>query len=249
MRSEKATTRQNHRPIRAALGVFAVLCVAVTATACKPSKEAEAESDISVPEPNLGSCRLNMPSNTVTIVYDTYGGSRQSNYRLLEHPATHLGRQPITVPKRDGPVLVVVAAYAPTEWDLKIEPGASIVGVIAMGYEPQIVSNVPAVVDVGFSSHGGGVGEGCPTQLHWSSGAGDLKTQISPFLLKYGRRVDEYYSPEARKCDLIDCGEKASGPWMRTSGPAPAATQPGLVRTSAALISAGEAQRVLKNRQ
>ena len=64
---------------------------------------------------------------------------------------------------RPGPVVLVLAAYEPTDWTLKLGPGATLASVSAYGMHLQSVTGVPAGVPVDSNSIcTGGNGGNCP---------------------------------------------------------------------------------------
>jgi hypothetical protein len=193
------------------------------------------------PAPDLGSCRLPLPSNATTIAYYTYGGPESSKYRLFHEPYTYLGRQPVVIPKRETPIFVVLVSYGPTEWDLRIQPDAKVAGVLVLGYQDQIVSNMPAATPIGFSIFTGEHGNECPTSSSWW--ASKSLTEVLPQMLnrEFGRRMNEYYNSGYQDCSYFLCERSpkiATQPepsfWSRLFG----GEKPpeGVVRTSARLI-------------
>ncbi len=175
------------------------------------------------PAGDLGSCGVYLPPKTVTIVYDTYGGGLPSKYRLLDEPNSYLGRTEITVPKKDAPLFLVLAAYSATEWDLNIQPGAQIAEILVLGYHHQIVSHVPPKTEVGFSIFVGGTGRDCPKGVYWSDH--DLASKLRPMLnVRFSRRIDEYYRSSSEECVKAGClgfskAVKPSGSfWSRLFG-------------------------------
>ncbi|MCC8982997.1 hypothetical protein [Bradyrhizobium acaciae] len=223
--------------VAALLGVAALVTV--------PSSPALAAAD-EPPAPNLGSCRLNLPRDVTTIVYYTYGGSVASRYRLFHEQDTHLGRQPIVVPKRDKRLFIVLVSYGPTEWDLRIDPGADVAGALVLGYRDQIVSNLPANTRLGFSIFdGGGKGLDCPTSKSgWSD---DMKALSAMLNAEFSHYPDEHYNSGYEDCSYFLCqrsGKVADKPkpsfWARMFGGAkaeePAPKTDSVIRTSARLI-------------
>lgn len=156
------------------------------------------------PVESLGSCTVWMPPETTTIVYKTYGGGLTSKYRLLEEPNGYLGRTQITVPKRNGPLFLILSAYNPTQWELNIEPGAQIAAILVLGYHHQIVSHVPPRTEVGFSIFVGGTGQDCPRGDILTNN--DLMVPLRPLLnARFSRKVDEYYVAEWEECAKKGC--------------------------------------------
>jgi hypothetical protein len=192
--------------------------------------------------PDLGSCRMRLPRNATTIAYYTYGGSKSSRYRLFYEPDTYLGRQPVVIPKRETPIFVVLVSYGPTEWDLRIEPKAEVAGVLVLGYQDQIVSNIPAATSIGFSIYTGEHGQECPTSSSWW--ADKSLVEVLPRMLnnEFGRELNEYYNSAHQDCSYFLCerspkkiaAEPAPSFWSRLFGGE--AKPEGVVRTSARLI-------------
>lgn len=200
----------------------------VGAASVEPAREAH----LTIPQASLGACRFQIPHDAVAIRYDAFGGGARSNYRLAAEPGAYLGRAPITIPKRDAPVYVILSSYGPTEWDLKIEPGARIAAVLAVGFRSQIVSNVPPQTEVAFSTVEDGAGEGCPALTFE-----DPIAQFQPVLPGSGQLVDEHYREGPDTCAMIACISARDS----MSGARPPATPASLVRTSANLVSADDA--------
>jgi len=195
-----------------------------------------------LPTPDLGSCRFRLPPNATTLAYYTYGGSKASKYRLFHEPNTYLGRQPVVIPKRETPIFVVLVSYGPTEWDLRIEPEAKVAAVLVLGYQDQIVSNIPEATSIAFSIHTGEHGRECPTSSSWW--ANESLTVVLPRMLnlEFGRRMNEYYNSAHQDCSYFLCERSAkiaAGPapsfWSRVFGGE--AKPEGVVRTSARLTS------------
>jgi hypothetical protein len=193
-----------------------------------------------LPTPNLGSCRFPLPRNATTIAYYTYGGSQSSKYRLFHEPNTHLGRQPVIIPKRDTPTFVVLVSYGPTEWDLRIQPEAAVAGVLVLGYRDQIVSSIPEATSIGFSIYTGEHGRDCPTSSSWW--ADKSLTDVLPRMLniEFGRPMNEYYNSGHQDCRYFLCerspnidARPAPSFWSRLFG---GVKPEGVVRTSARLI-------------
>lgn len=224
--------------------VAALLGMATLVTV--PSSPALAAAE-EPPAPSLGSCWMSLPKQVTTIVYYTYGGSMASRYRLFYEQQTHLGRQPIVVPKRDKPLFIVLVSYGPTEWDLRIDPGAEVAGALVLGYRDQIVSNLPANTRLGFSIFTGGNGHDCPTRKSWWADD-NLTKVLSPMLYAdFSHYPDEYYNSGYEDCSYFLCerSRKAADKpqpsfWARMFGSAkaeePAAKTGGVVRTSARLV-------------
>jgi len=231
------------RLFRIAPRAIAALAVALAASGCKPKPKAE----LPLPQASLGSCRFSIPQNATVILYDTYGGGMKSNYRAADRPITYMGRQLVKIPKRGGPVFALLASSGATEWALVFEPGATLAGVLAYGGDTQVITNVPKGTMVGFSNHDG-AGEGCPGGAGWDSNGGTVAS-ITPFLNRYGLRINERYRPETRDCEMIACAgkfeqQKFDGPYRSTGGdPAPAPVPAELMRASARLVSAEAVQR------
>lgn len=219
--------------VAALLGMAALVAVPALAAADEP------------PAPNLGSCWLNLPKDVTTIIYYTYGGSKASRYRLFHEQDTNLSRQPIVVPKRDKPLFIVLVSYGPTEWDLRIDPGAEVAGALVLGYRDQIVSNLPANTRLGFSIFTGGNGHDCPTRKSWW---GDDLKALSPMLnAEFSHYPNEQYNSGYEDCSYFLCersGKIADKPgpsfWARMFGSAKAEEEApktnGVIRTSARLI-------------
>jgi hypothetical protein len=201
-----------------------------------------------LPTPDLGSCWLRLPANSTTIAYYTYGGSKSSKYRLFYEQNTYLGRQPVVIPKRETPIFVVLVSYGPTEWDLRIEPEAKVAGVLVLGYQDQIVSNIPEATPIGFSIYTGAHGRDCPTSSSWW--ASSSLTEVLPPMLnrEFSRRMNEYYNSGYQDCSYFLCDRSpriAAMPtpsfWSRLFGgakPEDAWVSPGgVVRTSARLVA------------
>ena len=194
-----------------------------------------------LPAPDLGSCRLQLPRNSTTIAYYTYGGSQTSKYQLFYEPGAYLGRQPIVIPKRETPIFVVLVSYGPTEWDLRIQPEAEVAAVLVLGYQDQIVSNIPEATSIGFSIYTGEHGQDCPTSSSWW--ASKSLTEVLPRMLdrEFSRRLNEYYNSGYEDCSYFLCerspkiaAKPPSSFWSRLFGEA---KPEGVVRTSARLIS------------
>lgn len=200
------------------------------------------------PQSDLGTCRFNLPKKVTTIVYDTYGGGLPSKYRLEAQPHTYLGRQEVRIPKRDTPVFLVFSSYGPTEWDLRIDPGAQIAAILVVGTNDQIVSNIPPKTDVAFSTLASGAGWDCPTGVTWTDQ--DLQSKLRPMLdNEFSRPIDEYYRRSSGECVYVGCGGDANWQgkseakpsvslWSRMFGPSqpPMAKVAGEVRTSGPLL-------------
>jgi hypothetical protein len=193
-----------------------------------------------VPTPDLGSCRFQLPRNASTIAYYTYGGSQASKYRLFYEPNTYLGRQPVVIPKRETPIFVVLVSSGPTEWDLRIQPEAQVAAVLVLGYQNQIVSNIPQATSIGFSIYAGEHGRDCPTNSSWW--ANKSLTEVLPPMLEheFGRSLNEYYNSGYEDCSYFLCerspkivDKSVPSFWSRLFG---AAKPGGVVRTSARLI-------------
>ncbi|MES5484791.1 hypothetical protein QMZ05_18705 [Bradyrhizobium sp. INPA03-11B] len=222
--------------------VAALVSMAALVTAPPSPALAAAEE---LPAPSLGSCWLSLPKDVATIVYYTYGGSKPSRYRLFHEQDTHLGRQPITVPKRDKPLFIVLVSYGPTEWDLRIDPGAQVAGALVLGYRDQIVSNLPANVRLGFSIFTGGVGRDCPARKTWWGD--DMKALSTMLYTEFSHYPNESYNSAHEDCSYFLCersGKVADKPkpsfWARLFGSAKAEEQApktgDVTRTSARLI-------------
>jgi hypothetical protein len=226
-----AHDRNRHFPVvRRAL---ASLGLTLLAAACSPSDNHEKP----LPKADLGSCNFYIPPDAKTIVYSNYGAGGHSQYRFAKTPDERIGRQAIKVPKRDAPLFLIVSAYASTEWDLKVEPGANIKAILAVGHEPQLVSHVPPGAKVAFSSLVGGAGDACGADLYDE----DPLRKLNPYLNTFGRRVDKYYRGTDGKCEMLGCGgdsrfsdEPSPSLWTTLFGGAePEPTN--IVRTSAPL--------------
>lgn len=222
--------------------VAALLGLATLVTV--PSSPALAAAD-EPPAADLGSCWLSLPNDVATIVYYTYGGSMASRYRLFHEQQTYLGRQPIVVPKRDKPLFIVLVSYGPTEWDLRIDPGAEVAGALVLGYRDQIVSNLPANARLGFSIFTGGNGRDCPTRKGWWGD--DQKVLSSMLYTEFTHYPNEYYNSGYEDCSYFLCersskvgGKPKPSFWARMFGSAKAEEQApktgSVIRTSARLV-------------
>ena len=124
---------------------------------------------------------------------------------------------------------MVLNAYDSTEWDLRIEPGAKIAAILAMGYHPQLVSHVPPNTKVAFTSFTGKAGYDCPKYEY----SDDPLSKIIPLLrVEYGVGVKEFYRRETRACAMMDCGNEGQLPGAAEPSEAPA----GEVKTSEPLV-------------
>jgi hypothetical protein len=249
MKSETAVPRIARRlcasAIRNVSGLYTA-SVAVMLAISPAAAEAPREGD-------SGSCRFHLPDHVLTLVYDTYGGGAKSKYRLADASKARLGRQAIRVPKKDAPIFLILSAYDPTEWDLRIEPGAEITAILAIGYHEQIVSNVPPNAEIGFSSYSGDAGVDCPKDVNWDQ---DLLAKLNPMLdREFSRTVETHYSASSGKCEMMACGDDGhfatnepgavTAPpgsfWSRLFGakapPPPTPTGSGIVRSSAPYIA------------
>ena len=229
----------------ACLAAASLIGIVLQATIRVPQSMAAEQA---LPTPDLGSCWLRLPSNSTTIAYYTYGGSKSSKYRLFYEPNTYLGRQPVVIPKREAPIFVVLVSYGPTEWDLRIEPEAKVAGVLVLGYRDQIVSNIPEATSIGFSIYTGEHGRDCPTSSSWW--ASESLTEVLPRMLnrEFSRRLNEYYNSGYQDCSYFLCDRSpriAAMPtpsfWSRLFGGANPEdvwrSAGGVVRTSARLTS------------
>jgi hypothetical protein len=221
----------------ACLAAASLIGLVLPAAVCLPQSMAAEQA---LPKADPGSCRWRLPRNATTIAYYTYGGSKSSKYRLFYEPDTHLGRQPVVIPKRATPVFVVLVSYGPTEWDLKIQPDAEVAGVLVLGYRDQIVSDLSEATPVGFSIFTGEHGEDCPTSSSWW--ASNSLTEVLPRMLsgEFGRTLNEYYNSGYQDCSYFQCdrspkiaAEPTGSFWSGLFGGAKAE---GAVRTSARLI-------------
>lgn len=70
-----------------------------------------------------------------------------------DHPA---GAASVEVGPTDRPVVLVLCAYEPVKWSVKVAGGATIHKVILSGYYDQRVEGVPAGVPIEEQNHGGG---------------------------------------------------------------------------------------------
>jgi hypothetical protein len=228
-------TRYRDRPFPAVLHALAALGLTLSVAACSPTDSHEAP----LPKADLGSCNIYLPPDAKTIVYSNYGAGGHSQYRFAKTPDERIGRQAIKVPKRDAPLFLIVSAYASTEWDLKIEPGAQIKAILAVGHEPQLVSHVPTGAKVAFSSLVGGAGNGCGPDLYDE----DPLRKINSYLNTFGRGVDKYYRGTDGKCEMLGCGgdsrfsdEPSPSLWTKLFGGAEPEPPTNIVRTSAPLM-------------
>jgi hypothetical protein len=195
-------------------------------------------------EPDLGSCRFGLPKDVTTIVYDSYGGGLDGRYRSVEGGAS-FGRILFKVPKRDTAVFVVLYTGG-GEWEMLVEPGAELAGVLVLSDSDQVVvTNVPAQTQVGFSIHQdidgnkGGQGSGCPTGIRYDQMRSDQPTTLRRFMdFEFSRRVHEHHRSNVHafgsyvwpECEFVTCegrrppslaGAAMPGFWSRlfASGP------------------------------
>lgn len=163
---------------------------------------------------DLGSCRFHLPPETKTIVYGVYTGGLRSTLRLVDE-GHQIKRVEVRVPKKDVPLFVVLTAYDPVEWDLKIDDGASIAGVLVMGFHHQAVSNLPPDIRVGFTTRLSGPGSECPKPLYAYGRGGEDYQKLTRLLSnEFSRSVDEFYGSYGADCLYKGC--VVSAPRQRT---------------------------------
>lgn len=152
---------------------------------------------------DLGSCRFHLSRSTWTIAYGAYEGSLPSSIRLppSHHSANRLRRIEVTVPKKDVPLFLILTAYESVEWDLKIEPGAQIAAVLAMGYYAQFVRNLPERVPYGFSTRSDGAGDECPKTPIYAYGSGDDYSKLTTLISdEFSRKVNQFHGNYGAEC-------------------------------------------------
>jgi hypothetical protein len=202
-------------------------------------------------EGDLGSCRFELPKEKTTLVYDGSGGSQKSRFSTIDEDGERrsFGRLEIKIPNRNTPLFVVLFSGGATEWDMIIEPGADIAGILVLAEGDQVVSNVPAQTTLGFSIKDVGQGPGCPDGIHFDQ-MGNRQWPLRRMLdYEMSTRIDEYFSSNTHantpgpwpECAYISCfGERLHRPnmpspsiWSRVFGSSPkSGAEAGTIRTS-----------------
>jgi hypothetical protein len=155
----------------------------------------------------LGSCNFHMPKETRTIVYGAYQGGLDSAVKLVDREGSgKVGRVEVKVPKTDEPLFLVMTAYRPVEWDLQIENGARIAGLLVMGYYEQVVKNLPEQVQFGFSTIQNGHGLRCPKPILAHDRSSAEYVQLTDMLSsEFSRRVNAFYGDYQALCLYRGC--------------------------------------------
>ncbi len=164
-------------------------------------------------------CYMNIPRNARTIAYGVYTGSAPSAVQLA---GSHQTKQvTVAVPKGEEPVFLVLSSYDPVYWNLDIEDGAELSGVVVFSYHGQAVGNVPPFVPVGFSSVEHGSGPDCP-KPRYTYGKGDNYAEFETLISdEFGKAIDEFHGSYSADCLPKKCkkqlGEEQSF-WAWLSG-------------------------------
>ena len=174
---------------------------------------------------DLGSCRFHLPRDAKTIVYGVYTGGLRSSLRLVDE-GHQIKRVEVRVPKKDEPLFVVLSAYDPVEWDLKIDDGAVIAGILIMGFHHQAVRNLPPEVRFGFTTRLSGPGSECPKPLYAYSRGSEHYHELTRLLSdEFSRSVDEFYGSYGADCLYKRCTPSTPPQrsfWQSLFGGAPA---------------------------
>jgi hypothetical protein len=197
---------------------------------------------------DLGSCRFRMPRETQTIVYGSYGGGLTSQLDL-EGETHKVRRIEIRVPKKDAPLFLVMTAYDPVEWDLKIDAGAEIAAVLVMGYHNQAIRHLPEGVPHAFSTYKSGPGAECPKAIYAYNRGADFDALRKMLNLEFSRSVDEFHTGSSAQCLYKGCvvsKPPAASFWQTLFGSAQSAAdrrpQPP-VRATTRVVDRSDSQR------
>jgi hypothetical protein len=159
----------------------------------------------------LGSCQFHLPREATTIVYGAYAGGLPSSVRLAGEKH-QIKRIEAHIPKREKPVFIVLSAYDPVEWDLKIEEGADIAGLLVTSYHDQVVRNLPANIRYGLSSFVSGQGADCPKPV-WAYAKDENYTKLEDMLdMEFSRSVNEFHGAYSPECFYDDCKIETRAP-------------------------------------
>ncbi|MFL6773775.1 MAG: hypothetical protein ACJ8ET_08085 [Sphingomicrobium sp.] len=104
-----------------------------------------------------------LPSNAQVQLIAIYEGAadKRTAWPYEELPVT------VVVRATRKPVVLALSAYDDTEWQLQLEPGARLAGVLALGYETPVVRGVPKGVPVLVND----IDNGCATRPNHALGA------------------------------------------------------------------------------
>ena len=190
-------------------------------------------------------CFMQIPRDAHTIGFGVYTGGEKSPVSVST--STKTKQVTVTIPKGEHSNFIILSAYEPVYWNLAIEDGAEISGIIVLGYHSQAVGNVPPFVPVGFSTRDDGRGNDCPEPMDVYGKGADysrLETLISD---EFGKQIDEFYGDYGADC-LPKGSCKAvspsaeSGFWSSLFGSSPPASRPtikGEIRSSSPIFTGG----------
>jgi hypothetical protein len=172
---------------------------------------------------DVGTCRFRLPRNTPSLVYGVYQGGLATPLRFVGSNEPIM-RVEVRVPKSESPIFLVVTAYNPVLWDLRFEPGASLAGVLAMGYHDQALLNMPDNVAHGFSTYQGTVGADCPRAITaYARGDRDFQHLSRMLNQEFSSGIDEFYGKYTAKCLYKNCEPQSVSPprgfFARVFGP------------------------------
>jgi hypothetical protein len=161
---------------------------------------------------DVGTCRFRLPRNTPSLVYGVYQGGLSTPLRFVgsQHP---IMRVEVRVPKTETPLFLVVMAYEPVLWDLRFDHGASLAGVLGMGYHDQAILNMPDNVAHGFSTHQGNIGADCPRAIQtYGRGDGDFVRLGRMLNQEFSSGIDEFYGKYSADCLYKNCEPQSVSP-------------------------------------
>jgi hypothetical protein len=185
-------------------GLFCGLLLALLFGQCSIATSAHAQ--------DLGTCRFRLPRNTPTLVYGVYQGRLTTPLRFVGSQQAVM-RVEVRVPKSETPIFLVLTAYNSVLWDLRLDPGATLAGVLAMGYHDQAILNMPDSVAHGFSTYQETVGADCPMPIFTYERGGNDFAKLGRMLnQEFSSGIDEFYGKYSADCLYKNCVPETASP-------------------------------------
>jgi hypothetical protein len=161
---------------------------------------------------DVGTCRFRLPRNTPTLVYGVYQGGLATPLRFVGSQQPIM-RVEVRVPKSEAPTFLVLMAYNPVLWDLRLDQDALLAGVLVMGYHDQALLNMPENVAHGFTTYQETVGADCPRAIQTYGRGGDDFRNLGRMLnQEFSSGIDEFYGKYTAKCLYKNCEPQSVSP-------------------------------------
>ncbi|MDX2155671.1 MAG: hypothetical protein SFW09_04090 [Hyphomicrobiaceae bacterium] len=194
---------------------------------------------------DLGSCHFPLPRDAETVLVGVYEGGLKTSVRLPSGD-DDMKSVKVQVARWEMPIFLVLSSYRSVAWDLRIDKGAEIAGVLVLGYYAQAVMNLPAEVQLAFSVFENGTGHDCPrpVQYPYKDGTRELSAVRDMLDREFSRDITEFHGAYKGECLPLPCaavtaaGASGDRPswwsWLLGTASTPPAAHP--IRASTRLL-------------